>query len=349
MCRPAGRPAGIEARRLGDQDVGPVRMPSRGDEVFRLGRLRPGAAHVDRAGVGQSGRRPRHRAGEDEVDLAGRVAEAERLEGAAVAGRGACRPPVSAARVAPRPAAWRGPAAAPRAIRSGPRFRPPRRALQCPPSCACGDRRRSARRDRPADRCAPGSPASGRLRRRRGRAAAPRRARRRRSAAREPGPPGTSRPTAASPARGPGHRTAAAATGSRGIRSSWFSVRSATPSARCTSGRHQPAEGAAVAPESRNRAVQGTVRQRRPAAVERGAVGDARAPPAGSRRDSSNCRKNGEARAIGCTAEQTSWKWPGSMSSAVRSPPPGVGGRLVDVHLQSGAGQGHRRGEPVGA
>jgi hypothetical protein len=38
---------------------------------------------------------------------------------------------------------------------------------------------------------------------------------------------------------------------------------------------------------------------------------------------SPNRRKNGEARAPGCTAEQTSCQVPGSISSAVRVPPPG--------------------------
>ena len=43
----------------------------------------------------------------------------------------------------------------------------------------------------------------------------------------------------------------------------------------------------------------------------------------------SRSRKAGEARSSGCTAEQTSWRKPGSVSSAVRHPPPGSSGRLV--------------------
>ncbi len=35
-----------------------------------------------------------------------------------------------------------------------------------------------------------------------------------------------------------------------------------------------------------------------------------------------NSRKNSDCSAIGCTAEQTSWWKPGSVSSAVRAPPP---------------------------
>ena len=234
---PAGRrAAGIETRGLGDQHVGPVRMPSRGDEVFRLGDFRPGAAHVHRAGVGQSGRRPRHRAGKDEVDLAGRVPEAERLQGAAVARR------EPALRQAQQPG-WRhvqqrGPDR--RQLRErcdpGRRFPPPRHALRCPRSCACAiaaEPPRGTGQPTVWARVAQHQPGAG------GAgvgAAAPPHARRRRSAARAPGPAWNLAPTAASPVRGPGGRTGRPPPGRAGIRRSWFRVRSATPSARRTSG-----------------------------------------------------------------------------------------------------------------
>ncbi len=45
------------------------------------------------------------------------------------------------------------------------------------------------------------------------------------------------------------------------------------------------------------------------------------------RRSSWNARKNPDASAIGCPAEQMSWWKPGSVSSAVRLPPPIVSAR----------------------
>ncbi|MDQ0853087.1 hypothetical protein QFZ79_001198 [Arthrobacter sp. V4I6] len=56
-------------------------MPACGDQVLRLGHFVAGAAHVNGAGVGKPRGSPGHRAGEDEVDLAGAISEAERLEG----------------------------------------------------------------------------------------------------------------------------------------------------------------------------------------------------------------------------------------------------------------------------
>ena len=47
----------------------------------------------------------------------------------------------------------------------------------------------------------------------------------------------------------------------------------------------------------------------------------------GTRSRSPKASKNGEARACGCTAEQTSCRKPGRVSSAVRSPPPIVEAR----------------------
>src|SRR5690242_13239028 len=44
-----------------------------------------------------------------------------------------------------------------------------------------------------------------------------------------------------------------------------------------------------------------------------------------TRRNSSKALKNGDATAIGCTAEQMSWKCPGCISSLVRVPPPMLG------------------------
>ena len=64
--------------------------------------------------------------------------------------------------------------------------------------------------------------------------------------------------------------------------------------------------------------------------------------------DRSMSRKTGEATRSGWTAEQTSWRKPGRVSSAVRHPPPGVR-RLEDVDRQSGPGQGERREQSVGA
>ena len=60
-------------------------------------------------------------------------------------------------------------------------------------------------------------------------------------------------------------------------------------------------------------------------------------------------RKAGEASRSGWTAEQTSWRKPGSVSSAVRQPPPGLVGGLVDVDGQAGPGQRQRGDQPVGA
>ena len=53
--------------------------------------------------------------------------------------------------------------------------------------------------------------------------------------------------------------------------------------------------------------------------------------------------KAGEATRSGWTAEQTSWRKPGSVSSSVRHPPPGWSGGLVDVDDQAGTGQGRAR------
>ena len=59
--------------------------------------------------------------------------------------------------------------------------------------------------------------------------------------------------------------------------------------------------------------------------------------------------KNGEAPRRGCTVEQTSWWNPGRVSSSVRHPPPGVSAPSMTSTSQSGAGQGQRGRQPVGA
>ena len=58
--------------------------------------------------------------------------------------------------------------------------------------------------------------------------------------------------------------------------------------------------------------------------------------------------KAGEAIRSGCTAEQTSWRNPGTVSSAVRHPPPGFVGSLEDVDGHAGTGQRQGRDEPIG-
>ena len=62
----------------------------------------------------------------------------------------------------------------------------------------------------------------------------------------------------------------------------------------------------------------------------------------------STVRKNGDAIASGRIVEQTSCRNPGRVSSWVRVPPPAVRGGLVDPDRAPGAGQRHRRGQPVG-
>ncbi len=109
---------------------------------------------------------------------------------------------------------------------------------------------------------------------------------------------------------------------------------------------HQPSEGAAVAPEARNRPLKGAVRQRRPAAVEGGAVGDLgnlQPDPPGQfklpeERRGQGHRMHRRAHIV----EVAGLHEFGGAQPAARG-----GRRLVDVHLQSGAGQGHRRGEAV--
>ena len=91
----------------------------------------------------------------------------------------------------------------------------------------------------------------------------------------------------------------------------------------------------------------------RPARPGRRPAAGRRRPPAGASRRPvparSKARKNGEATAIGCTAEQTSCRKPGSVSSAVRAPPPIVVRGLDDLDLEPGGREDHRSGQPVRA
>ncbi len=113
MCWPAGRPARIDHARLGDQDVRRLRVPPGGD--VGLGRrdlleaCRPGAAcQARRARLV----RPRHRAGQGEVDLAHPGAVAEPAQRAPVPGRQPVAGHATAAPAARRRAARPGRAAA---------------------------------------------------------------------------------------------------------------------------------------------------------------------------------------------------------------------------------------------
>ena len=65
-------------------------------------------------------------------------------------------------------------------------------------------------------------------------------------------------------------------------------------------------------------------------------------------RGRASCR-NGEAAAIGWTAEQSSWRTPGTVSSLVRVPPPIVSAASSTVTSHPLARQRHRAGQPVGA
>ena len=67
----------------------------------------------------------------------------------------------------------------------------------------------------------------------------------------------------------------------------------------------------------------------------------------GSIQSSSSPANAGERRASGSTAAQTSWRKPGSVSSAVRQPPPTRCRSLVHGHVEAGLRELHRAREPV--
>ena len=73
-----------EAKPERDEHVGALRVPALSDLMLGLGNLGPRASHMDRAGVGNSGPGPRYGSGQDEIHLAGGIAETERLERAPV-------------------------------------------------------------------------------------------------------------------------------------------------------------------------------------------------------------------------------------------------------------------------
>ena len=111
---------------------------------------------------------------------------------------------------------------------------------------------------------------------------------------------------------------------------------------------HQPPVGGPVGPERRPPSPRGTGTQ--PPRWSRRWAG--RTAPSGwqraSRRPSkAGWRKNGDTSTIGWTAEHTSWRKPGTVRSSVRHPPPGSLGTFDHRHRQTGAGQGHRGGQPV--
>ena len=66
-------------------------------------------------------------------------------------------------------------------------------------------------------------------------------------------------------------------------------------------------------------------------------------------RSSSSPRITGDATAAGCTAEKTSWRKPGSVSSSVASAPPERRRGLDDEHGAPGARERDRGDEPVGS
>ena len=97
----------------------------------------------------------------------------------------------------------------------------------------------------------------------------------------------------------------------------------------------QPAVGGRVGAEPRGRLLEraGDTAARPPSSgwAKQSSGWTSRTPRLGR----SNSRKNGAAAAIGCTVEQTSWRYPGRISSSVRMPPPGRSPRLDHLHAQT--------------
>ena len=113
-------------------------------------------------------------------------------------------------------------------------------------------------------------------------------------------------------------------------------------------GRHEPAVGGAVPAEFRSGAVQGTVRQRRPAAVERGSVRDIRhrqghAPGQLEPAEKGRGQDHGVHGRADVVEVARFHQFGGAQSAA------GRGGRLEHVDFESGPRHGHRRCQPVGA
>ena len=69
--------------------------------------------------------------------------------------------------------------------------------------------------------------------------------------------------------------------------------------------------------------------------------------PGRARRAAATTR-NGEATPNGCTAEHTSWSTPGTVSSALRVPPPMVSAPSSTVTERPAWASAHRGGQPVG-
>ena len=141
----------------------------------------------------------------------------------------------------------------------------------------------------------------------------------------------------------------AAASGWRGQRRAWSPGRRAgSCPGRGPAARRAGRRRARPAPATGRRRPR-WVRRRRPGPPPRGWAkatdGVSSRTPWAAR---SMSAKAGEASRSGWTAEQTSWRNPGRVSSAVRQPPPGSSGGLVDVDRQAGPGQVSAATSPLG-
>ena len=135
--------------------------------------------------------------------------------------------------------------------------------------------------------------------------------------------------------------------GCRGIRSSCEPVKSTTASRCELSGRMTASQARASGPSPS--AVRSMSRQAMPARPpSSGWAYETSGVTQSMRSRSRNARKNGELSAAGWTAEPTSWRNPGSVSSAVRTPPPDRVGGFEDADGVAGTGEGDGGGEPVG-
>ena len=121
------------------------------------------------------------------------------------------------------------------------------------------------------------------------------------------------------------------------------------PALPCEQRCDEPSPRAPVGPEPLGGAVEVAPRDARHA---RRRAGARTTPRARSTRCASSSRPSlrntGDASPAGCTAEHTSWRNPGSVSSAVRTPPPIVGAASSTRTLKAGAGRDDGRDEPVG-